>query len=678
MKINRFIKILSFGVLLLFIAGLLLLIAASFCAPDLSKYESSGKMVFSKENNVIAYAPAPDTRYRFKTDSAKVDPLYLKMLIAAEDKRFYYHLGVDPIAILRAIVSNVVHDRRMSGASTLAMQVVRVNHPQSRTYINKIKEALGAIYLGVFTDKKTILDNYLTTAPFGAYIEGVTAASLFWFGHLPDKLTPAEAALLVALPRAPESMRPDKFYAKAKYYRNLVLKKAYKDGIIKKDIMQEATQESLPSSFKLPQQKAFHLGQWLFKRYPKQKVFYTTIDDKVQNKILDEIANFNITAPNDEDIAFVVIDNKDHSLAGYVGSRDFKRTQLDLTRAIRSPGSALKPFAYTLAFSQGKLHPQTIIEDKENDFGNYSPRNFTKEFQGQVTAEYALYTSLNLPALMVFKTIDPKFFLNTINQKHRNIILPKGAQANLPLILGGCGINLYDLTTLYSSLFNDGVYFEPKFLLSDNTTGEPFNLFEEKASRATFEILKKTTAPQAMLQNNKISYKTGTSYNFIDALALGSNDRYSAGVWIGNLQGKSIFPSTGYTKAAPILYSFLNTFIDDPIVKRPLSQKGPLSMEPPPSLKFLALESSLFQNLQVKGQEPLTITFPQNNSTVKTINNGLIYVFIEGGVPPYTLYVDDIEQNLNNCFTALQDGFYNLTVNDYIGNSTSIQIKVTN
>lgn len=677
MRINRFIKILCFSVLVMFLAALIFIIIAAFCAPDLSKSASTGKIAFSKDNTVIAYAPAPDTRYRFKADSSEVDPLYLKMLLSAEDERFNYHLGLDPIAVLRSFSLNVLNKEIVSGASTLAMQVIRLNEPSARTYLNKLKEALKAVHLTMFHGRKAVLDDYLTIAPFGGGIEGVTAASLFWFNHLPDKLTPAEAALLVAIPRSPEKIRPDRFYQRAKHYRDKVLKKAYADGIIKKDIFAAATAEPLPNKFSYPYETAFHFGHKLFKEHKEQNLFITSIDSNIQRTLNKVIDSFKERSLPDEEIAAIVIDNADHSVCAYAGSKDYKQTELDLTQAIRSPGSALKPFAYAFAFAENKLHPKTIVSDEPDAFGAYTPQNFTRSFKGTIPADYALYNSLNLPALTVFTALGPQKFLYEINKNHHNIFLPEGAEAGLPIILGGCGISLYDLTALYSALFNDGVFFSPKTLINEKTVSS-YELIEKKAARATFNILKNTAAPQNFIKNHQISYKTGTSYDFIDALSVGSDGRYTAGIWIGNPDGSSNYPKTGYTAAAPILYTLLGSLPQQQLTKEELPLTGALSPLPPRHLESLSKSTApthLTIN-KIKKKEHIKITFPQHNSKVKATDEGYVNVIIEGGSAPYTLYIDGIEQDSPSCFKVNESGYYDLCAVDNEGNESLITIEV--
>ena len=250
------------GLVVLVLVGMV--IGMHIFAPDTSKYETRSPVLFDTQGNVLYSAMTEGDYHRIHTTVHDVDPLYLKMLIAAEDERFYHHIGVDSFAIVRAMLSNVEAGTVVSGASTLTMQVCRLLEPKERSIFNKVKEALGALYLTFYVGREEVLNMYLTLAPFGGNIEGVTAASYMYFGHGPQHLTPDEAALLVALPRAPEGMRPDLHPQKAHYYRHAVLQKAYEDGLIAADVMKLADQEPLPQK-RLPlPQTAYHLGQSLF------------------------------------------------------------------------------------------------------------------------------------------------------------------------------------------------------------------------------------------------------------------------------------------------------------------------------------------------------------------------------------------------------------------------------
>lgn len=437
--------------------GSVFLVGGAFlCAPDMSKYEQRSETLYDREGNII-YTSLSDGDYlRIKTDAQDVDPLYIKMLLSSEDERFYLHPGVDPISAARALISNVSSLKRVSGASTLAMQVCRMLEPKERTIFSKVREALGAVYITAAYGRDEILNMYLTLAPFGGNIEGVTAASYSYFNHGPQHLTPAEAALLVALPRSPESMRPDRRPKVAKYYRNEVLKKAVADGLIKEDILATATEEQLPGlRYQIPQ-SAYYLGQSLFKgtlrtpdlidQVPSKESFadsqsydgmdialpremISSIDPEIQQTLLDAVAvhaKMYVNAQEQDNIAIVAVDNKTFEVKGYVGGVGPAYSFVDAAQSIRSPGSALKPFVYGMAFEQGMLHPNTILLDSAKLYRTYQPRNFDRMFFGEVTAYLALQASLNLPALDLMTAIGPVNFIRRLNELKNTLPFERG------------------------------------------------------------------------------------------------------------------------------------------------------------------------------------------------------------------------------------------------------------
>ncbi len=434
-------KAMRYSAIALAVGAVFIVGGAFVCAPDMSKYEQRSETLYDREGNII-YTSLSDGDYlRIKTDAQDVDPLYIKMLLSSEDERFYMHPGVDPLSAARALISNVSSLKRVSGASTLAMQVCRMLEPKERTIFSKVREALGALYITAAYGRDEILNMYLTLAPFGGNIEGVTAASYSYFNHGPQHLTPAEAALLVALPRSPESMRPDRRPKVAKYYRNEVLKKAVADGLIKADILATATEEQLPGlRYKLPQ-SGYYLGQSLFKgtlrtpdlidqvsskeafaesqsydgmdiALPREMV--SSIDPEIQQALLDAVdvhAKMYVNAQEQDNIAIVAVDNKTFEVKGYVGGVGPAYSFVDAAQSIRSPGSALKPFVYGMAFEQGLLHPNTVLLDSAKLYRTYQPRNFDRLFFGEVTAYLALQASLNLPALDLMTAIGPVNFI---------------------------------------------------------------------------------------------------------------------------------------------------------------------------------------------------------------------------------------------------------------------------
>lgn len=650
-------------------------------APDLTRYYERSQVLYDQDGNLIYSKMNEDDYYRISTTVDDVDPLYLKMLIAAEDERFYHHIGVDSFAIVRAMGSNLESGTIVSGASTITMQVCRLLEPKERTIFNKVKEALGALYLTFYYGREQVLNMYLTLAPFGGNIEGVTAASYMYFKHSPKHLTPAEAALLVALPRAPEAMRPDRHPKTANYYRKQVLAKAVTEGVISQDIMGEAQYDDLPTARYPMPQLAYHLGQSLFtgklqlQDLPTTtatatvateaaasvasaastasaeaanaanssvgRELHTTIDSEVQ-QILNQIAaQYQLQYPesSSESIALLAVDNQSFEVKGYVGAASVDVSYVDAVQALRSPGSALKPFAYAMAFEQGLLHPNSILLDISRLYRSYQPRNYDRKFFGEITASAALQASLNLPALEVMRAIGPLQFINHINQfanakdseanhrgelktyTHGRLHLMPYTEPHLGLILGAGGISLYDMTQLYAALAHDGKITTLKLLQEPRSTSDATSvtatanananagagaatdtsdatmddvtavddsqwaqLHRADAARATYNILENTPVPYGHLSELKVSYKTGTSYKYRDTWALGSKDNLTVGVWTGRLDGRPSIALSGFEKAAPVLFQVMEELPTRKLYKDDLRPSVLLEPLPPMAL----------------------------------------------------------------------------------------------
>lgn len=811
------------------------------CAPDLSRFYDRSHSLYDKSGNIIYSSMNKDGYHRILTTQSQVDPLYIKMLIASEDERFYSHPGVDVISIGRALWSNITSGSIVSGASTIAMQVCRMLEPKERSIWSKAKEALGALYLTHYYGRDQILSLYLTLAPFGGNIEGVNAASYIYFNHSPKNLTPAEAALLVALPRSPEVIRPDRHPRSARYYRNEVLKKAVTDKIIKQDILAFATKESIPNVRHALPQDAYYLGQSIFtsklitpeikalreltariigkqvisseqdiqsshsaqsssalstkdnqgakdavvssnqdqsptlgkeahdknsqelanakgntlgqeltasahgaqlvehnqeqketinqvievqlsgasikpdqyeafnkaalqddlnqfvnvdnsnlgqdhgnsqgmslgqgygqgsqsKEFerklkmlnslgPLPRELYTTIDPRVQELLINAVEEYRhsfLGEDKQDSLSIVVVDNDTFEVLGYVGALGTDISYVDSALALRSPGSALKPFAYALAFDQGLLHPNSILLDKSQIYDGYQPRNYDRQFYGELTAAKALQASLNLPAVEVMRAIGPDNFINMINNTkndldlydhsqelntyvHGALVLPKQSKPSLSLVLGGCGISLFDLTQLYASLAHDGASAPLRVLSAKRPSSAmvrkhnykyPFDdennkektsvrtmsnkpersyqplkenhihyqtMVRPAAARATYNILQGTPAPFGFGNNYfslgpKVSYKTGTSYKNRDAWALGSSNNITVGVWTGRNDGSPSYQRTGFNHAAPILFKVITKLTSNDMRKKRIEDDVLLHARPPMALSKIQVK----------------------------------------------------------------------------------------
>ncbi len=549
-----------------------------------------------------------------------VAPVYVELLVAVEDRRFFSHVGVDPLAVARAVGENLAAGRVVSGASTLTMQVARLLEPRPRTLGSKLLQGLRALQLEARYDKRRILEMYLTLAPFGGNLEGVRAASLAYFGKEPRGLTVAEAALLVALPRLPSQLRPDRRPDAARVARDRTLERAVAGGVLNGRAAAEAREEPVPGARVPWPFHAPHLAERLRRERPAgEALVRTTLDGRLQPAVEALARRTAASLVDAGGVAILVADNRDGTLLASVGSADYFDTRrqgaVDMTRAVRSPGSALKPFVYGLAFDDRIVEPRTLIADVSTRFRDYSPANFDSSFHGELTVRDALLRSLNVPAVLVLDRLGPERFVGSLARVGVPLYLegdgrcrrqapvagprassgagggesPPGKAAEgadgrsrlsgvglatlcrkggsaagapvpgLPVALGGVGMTLEDLTALYLALARDGVVTP----LRANAEPRPDNggrLLSPDAARQVREILRDAAPAPGWVQASDrrtrapVAVKTGTSYGFRDAWAFGVGEGYTVGVWVGRPDGTPIPEQTGRTAALPLLY----------------------------------------------------------------------------------------------------------------------------
>jgi penicillin-binding protein 1C len=435
--------------------------------PDLSRLGVMGTEVDDAAGRPLALLPAPGGVWRFRTSAGEVSPALLDMLIAVEDRRFWLHPGVDPVALVRAVGQMLRAGRVVSGGSTLAMQAARLLHPRPRTVRSKLIEMARALQLEMRYGRAGVLDIWLTLAPFGGNLEGVRAGSMAWLGVPPTALEPAQAALLVAIPRRPEALRPDRHPAAARAVVARILATAA-GGVASRDVMDEAAMRRHP----MPR----HAAQ-IVAALPRRPVVRTTLDLPLQIA-LERLAQERLqTLPPRVSLAIVIADVETRAVsAAFAGAwRDEGRAgALDLTRAVRSPGSALKPFIYAMAFADGIAGPETRLADLPHRYGAYAPENFDRGFAGSVTAAEALRRSLNLPAVALLDQVGALRFAATLKQAGAMLRLPPGADPSLPLALGGEGITLREVVGLYAALASDGSGGTLRLLADDPRVATPF------------------------------------------------------------------------------------------------------------------------------------------------------------------------------------------------------------
>jgi penicillin-binding protein 1C len=572
--------------------------------PSLDRGRSVSVLVLAADGSILRGFLTGDGKWRLPIEPAKVDPLYRRMLIAAEDGRFAWHPGVDPIAASRALAQLAFTGRIVSGASTLTMQAARLLEPHSRSLAAKLVEMATALALERLMSKDQVLGLYLSLAPFGGNLEGVRAASLAYFGKEPARLSAAEAALLVAIPRSPERLRPDRHPEAARAARDRVLLRMAEQDVISSTTLAEASAEGMPQARLAMPFRAPHLARELRDQQPAVPTHRTTIDPLLQQRIEALLKREVLGLDPEASFAAVVADNRDRRVLAYVGNADFtsaaRRGTLDMARAVRSPGSALKPFIYAMAFDRLIIHPETVLEDRAQQFGDYAPSDFDGRFQGKVTAREALQYSLNLPAVAVLDRLGPGRFAAALAAAGIPLRLPEPAvDPGLAVALGGAGITLADLVQLYGALSNGGEAAPPRYRASDPTQPGAA-IFGPLAAWYVNDILAEAPPPPGVLpaevrRGRKLSFKTGTSYGYRDFWAVGYDPEVTIGVWAGRPDGTPMPGRSGRLTAAPVLFKIADLLGPSPL----------RSTWPPPPGALLVGRNDLPPRLQRLDPGPL-------------------------------------------------------------------------
>jgi penicillin-binding protein 1C len=565
--------------------------------PDLSRLSDRSALVVDSDGRLLTPFTARDGTWRLPVTADQVDARYRQMLIAYEDKRFERHWGVDPLALARALGQWARAGHVISGASTLTMQTVRLLEPRPRTIGAKLIEMARALQLEWRYDKRAILGMYLTLAPYGGNLEGVRAASLFYFGKEPDRLTDAEAALLVALPQSPEALRPDRHAAAALTARGRVLARMASIGLLSAQSVAEAAAQPVPTERRPAVHLAAHLAERLRAADPDSPFIRTTIDGGMQTQLEALARRYQLKLEQGATIALLVVENGGRKVRAYVGSGDYfdsgRLGQNDLVQAVRSPGSTLKPFIYGLAFDDLLIHPETIVVDRPMRFGDYAPENFDKRYRGQLTAREALQLSLNLPAVALLDRLGPMRLVGTLEAAGTPLRLPDAVGApGLPIALGGAGITLADLVTLYAGLADGGSVLPLRYT-DAAPAGVPVAIMQPSSAWYLTRILEDMPPPPGMLaprnraQGRTVAYKTGTSYGFRDAWAIGYDSAYTVGVWVGRPDGSFSPGRMGRDAAAPVLFEVFD------MLPRPHGQPSVVFAATPPAGVLLASNADL-------------------------------------------------------------------------------------
>lgn len=652
--------------------GLLLAVLDRAAPPDLRRYQETSFVVADREGVPLRRFLTSDGMLRLRSAPATVDPLYLDMVQAFEDKRFAYHPGIDPLAAARAALQWIRHGRIVSGASTLSMQAARLLEPGAHTVTRKARQAMRALQLERRYSKAEVLSIYLTLAPFGGNLEGVRAASMAYFGKEPRHLRPAEAALLVALPQAPERLRPDRFAAQARQARDRVLERAYARGLIDVAALNEALAETLPTARRPQPFLAPHLATWLARQRPADEVANSAIDRALQQQV-EALAVREAEALADHaQVAIIVVENRSRAVRAHVGGTDYFGSygQVDLVRARRSPGSALKPLIYALAFDEGLASPDSLIRDVDTSFAGYAPRNFDRSFQGAVTARDALRQSLNVPAVALVNRLGPERVAAALGQMGAELTLPPGAQPSLPIALGGAGISLADLTMLYVGLARGGEFAPLVFVEGGGSAVPPRALMSSCAAAEVRDTLAGSPPPDGFTREGVrqlgVAFKTGTSYGFRDAWAVGWNAEWTIGVWVGRPEGTPRPGQVARAAAAPIL---LKTFIAlDRDTARGLPQADNARKPVKPS-EFPVREA-------ISRVDVLQIVFPPTRAEFELAAGHVLPLRASGGQGAVRWLVDGTPIEDPRAWSPEGEGFFRVVAVDSQGRQSEAAIRV--
>ncbi len=654
--------------------------------PEVRTIEVSTEVVDAKGQLLRPFTTA-NGRWRLPIELGDVDPDFIKMLVAYEDQHFATHHGVDWSGIVRAAVQYVGAGRIVSGGSTLTMQVARLLESGStRNLTAKVRQMVHADLLEQKLSKDEILTLYLTLAPYGGNIEGIRAASLAYFGKEPSRLSTAEAALLVALPQSPEARRPDRDLTAARASRNMVIDRLALAGLIGPDEAAAAKSEPVPTARREFPMLAAHLAETAVKTRPGVRKIPLTLDKRLQGA-LETLGRTRAAEIGPKvSVAIVVADQQTGNILGSVGSAGLFETEsdgfVDMTTAVRSPGSTLKPLIYGLAFELGLAHPESLIEDRPTAFNNYIPVNFDGFSRGTVTIRQALTQSLNIPAVVVLDAVGTARLVARIKRAHATPLLPYDTAPSLAIGLGGVGITLRDLVSIYAAIarggspvtLKDGAAIVPE----EESVSAP--VLDPLAAWYVSDILRDVPPPLNGAPG-RIGYKTGTSYGYRDAWAIGFDGKTVIGVWVGRPDNVPVPGISGFNSAAPILFEAFDR-LGTPTVPFRKAPKGAIIAQnpdlPSPLRRFRHPDVQM-----TKRDAAPEFAYPSDGTDVDlgmAVGDTLpLVVKIRNGVPPFTFFANGAPIG-HSAFSRQSSwqpdgpGFVTLSVVDAAGQSDNVKV----
>ncbi|MDQ2658285.1 MAG: penicillin-binding protein 1C, partial [Bacteroidota bacterium] len=565
------------------------LIAYAFSLPSRIFDKPYSTVLEARNGQLLSASIAADGQWRFPQDDS-IPERFAQALITFEDKRFYYHPGVDPLSLGRAMIRNVRAGKIVSGGSTITMQVIRLSRDgEPRNIFQKCIEIILATRLELSYSKNEILSLYASHAPFGGNVVGLDAACWRYFGRHPDNLSWGEAALLAVLPNAPSLIHPGKNREVLKAKRDKLLEKLSAQGKIDSLTCALGQQEPIPEN----PQPLPRLSRHLLERIKKEgfggKKLTSTIDYALQQRVEESLQRHHerLKANQIYNGAVLVLDVQTGEVVAYAGnvasSGGRRGEEVDIITAPRSTGSILKPFLYAASLDEGLILPRTLLPDIPILMNGFSPQNFSREYDGAVPASEALIRSLNVPSVFLLKDYRYEKFYTLLKNMGLTTLRNGPEHYGLSLILGGAEGTLWDITGMYASMARtlDNYFEHPgrsRYVRKDfhapvyvRTQTSETHLEREQTSwlsassiYLTFETLKELYRPaeetgwRFFNTSKKIAWKTGTSFGFRDGWAVGVNGDYAVGVWIGNADGEGRSGLTGTSAAAPLLFDIFS------------------------------------------------------------------------------------------------------------------------
>lgn len=530
-------------------------------------------LIVARDGTPLRAFPDRDHVWRHPVTLAEVSPRYLEALESYEDGWFRWHPGVNPLALIRAAWQWVSHGHIVSGGSTLTMQVARILEPMPKTIPGKLKQILRALQLEAHYSKDDILRIYVNYAPMGGVLEGVEAASRAYLGKPARLLSHADAALLTVLPQAPSRLRPDRQPERARPARDKVLQRmagTWSDADIRDALQEPVVAQTVRDPLLAPL-----LAERLRKEAAGRQRIDTTLDAQAQQTVELLLTHRLGALPPRVSMAALVVDNETLEVRAYAGSADFadsdRFAHVDMVRASRSPGSTLKPFLYGLAMDEGLIHSESLLGDVPQSFGGYQPGNFQQSFHGPVSVSEALVKSLNVPAVEVLERLDPKRFVAALRRGGLKLDFPKGESPNLSVILGGAGTSLEQLVGAYTAFVRQGIAGKPRY--TPDAPRIEQRMLSEGAAFIIRDILESGGPVGRAVEAGSgirrgVAWKTGTSFGFRDAWAIGVSDRLTVGVWVGRPDGTPNPGFFGANIAAPLLVDIFSALDQQPAVTR--------------------------------------------------------------------------------------------------------------